>query len=74
MLQASYDIDICVEVWAYSRMSVGCRPKPNENWKHDIQFPLMKTWEVRLRESKAVMKLKDVRKEINNMLIDSVST
>ena len=61
-----------VQLWAYTRMSIGQCPKPAETWKNDIQFPLFKTWQKRLKEQLALATVKEVRKQLNNLKADGV--
>ncbi|XXG46971.1 hypothetical protein AAC387_Pa02g1692 [Persea americana] len=59
-----------LQIWAYSRMSIGRCPPPDDNWRKDIQFPLFKTWSRRLEDHSALTTIKEVRKQLNNMTVD----
>lgn len=64
----------CAQIWAYTWMTIGRPPKPSQYKTKDIEFPLMKTWETRLKGPKGLTEVKIVRQQLNNLAIDEVIT
>ncbi|XXG63326.1 hypothetical protein AAC387_Pa05g1549 [Persea americana] len=58
------------KIWAYSRMSIRRCPTESPSWKKDLQYPLFKTWELRLRDRKQVTNMKEIRRHINGLKED----
>ncbi|RWR80953.1 protein MAIN-LIKE 2 [Cinnamomum micranthum f. kanehirae] len=56
-----------LQIWAYTRMSIGKCPAPKDSWKGDIQFPLFKTWRKRLPKTPPLSTVKEVRRQLNNL-------
>ncbi|RWR94958.1 serine/threonine-protein phosphatase 7 long form isoform X1 [Cinnamomum micranthum f. kanehirae] len=60
-----------LQVWAYSRMTIGKPIRRRANWDTDVEFPLFLTWYNRLRSHHFHTRVEEARRHLDIMKVDA---
>ncbi|RWR78487.1 protein MAIN-LIKE 2 [Cinnamomum micranthum f. kanehirae] len=60
-----------LQVWAYSRMTIGKPIRRRADWETDVEFPLLLTWYNRLQSHHFQTRVEEARRQLDIMEVDA---